>query len=385
MTATFMVGAATVGSIPLTVSGNGGALLFAATTDQPFTSVVLTAPVLANGFAIAQVSYGLNSTTLTGTTGNAITGVEGSSTGTVLLGTFVDADQAAPVDDYTTGGGSVVVNWGDGSAPQSLAPSNLTPIGTPNGVVWAINAAHTYIEEGTYAYTVTVTDNDGASTIVAGSAIIADAALTAGTPTLLSANTGIACPTPRSSPLSPMPTRSPRQPTSRPPSTGVTARRRAPALSSPPPRRACSTSREFIASPRRAAYDPRERPRRRRFDGHCLCHGHRHRPAGHRLYRQLHRDRGYQHRSVRPGDVQGPQHTGHALRRVRDTGDRRLGRRETDVFRYHADGPANRRHGGWPALRGSGQPYIHRGHAPGYTRLTQRGHNDSRRSDHLVD
>ena len=90
----------------------------------------------------------------------------------------------------------MVVNWGDGSAPQSLAPSNLTPIGTPNGVVWAINAAHTYIEEGTYAYTVTVTDNDGASTIVAGSAIIADAALTAGTPTLLSANTGIALPNP---------------------------------------------------------------------------------------------------------------------------------------------------------------------------------------------
>ena len=86
MTATFMVGASTVGSIPLLVRANAGALLFAATTDQPFTSVVLTAPALSNGFAIAQVSYGLVSTTLTGTTGNAITGVEGSSTGTVCWG-----------------------------------------------------------------------------------------------------------------------------------------------------------------------------------------------------------------------------------------------------------------------------------------------------------
>ena len=136
----------------------------------------------------------LLSFTLTGTAGNEITGVEGSSTGTVLLGTFVDANQAATVADYTTPPGSVVVNWGDGSAPQTLAASNLTAIGTPNGVVWTINAAHTYTEEGTYAYTVTVTDVDGAATIVSGSAIIADAALTAGAATLLTPNTGVALP-----------------------------------------------------------------------------------------------------------------------------------------------------------------------------------------------
>jgi len=116
---------------------------------------------------------------LTGSAGNEITGIEGSSTGTVMLGTFIDANQAATVADYTAGGGSVVVNWGDGSAPQTLAASNLAAIGTPNGVEWTINAAHTpgYPEEGTYAYTVTVTDDGGAETTVDGSAIIADAKL----------------------------------------------------------------------------------------------------------------------------------------------------------------------------------------------------------------
>ena len=84
-----------------------------------------------------------------------------------------------PSPTYTAGGGSVVVNWGDGSAPQTLTASNLTAIGTPNGVIWTITAAHTYAEEGTYAYTVTVTDDGGATTIVSGSAIIADAPLTA--------------------------------------------------------------------------------------------------------------------------------------------------------------------------------------------------------------
>ncbi len=131
---------------------------------------------------------------LTGSAGNEITGIEGSSTGTVLLGTFVDANQAATVADYTTPPGSVVVNWGDGSAPQTLAAGNLTAIGTPNGVVWTINAAHTYTEEGTYSYSITVTDDGGASTVVAGSAIIANAALTAGAATLLAANTGVALP-----------------------------------------------------------------------------------------------------------------------------------------------------------------------------------------------
>jgi hypothetical protein len=131
---------------------------------------------------------------LTGTTGNEISGIEGTSTGTVLLGTFYDNNQGATVADFTTPPGSVVVNWGDGSAPQTLAASNLTAIGTPEGVTWEISASHTYTAAGTYAYTITVTDDGGAATVVSGSAIIGAAALIAGAPTLLTANTGIALP-----------------------------------------------------------------------------------------------------------------------------------------------------------------------------------------------
>ena len=127
------------------------------------------------------------------TTGNTITGVEGSSTGTVVLGSFTDDNQLATVADYTAGAGSVVVNWGDGSAPQTLTASNLTSIGTPNGVTWTISAAHTYTEEGTYSYSITVTDTGGAATIVAGSAVIADAPLTAGA-NRADANTGVKLP-----------------------------------------------------------------------------------------------------------------------------------------------------------------------------------------------
>jgi hypothetical protein len=115
---------------------------------------VITQPSGIEGIAIAEPRYAL-ADTLTGSAGNAITGVEGSPTpptapSTVgpLLGTFVDSFQDATVADSTTPLGSVVVNRGDGSAPETLAASNLTAIGTPNGVVWTINAAHTYKRGG---------------------------------------------------------------------------------------------------------------------------------------------------------------------------------------------------------------------------------------------
>ncbi len=114
---------------------------------------------------------------LTGSAGNSITGVEGITTGTDLLGAFTDANQGATVADYTAGGGSVVVNWGDSSAPQTLTAANLTTIGSANGVTWTISAAHTYAEEGVYSYSITVTDDGGAATKVFGTSTIADAAL----------------------------------------------------------------------------------------------------------------------------------------------------------------------------------------------------------------
>ena len=71
----------------------------------------------------------------------------------------------------------MVVNWGDGSALETLGASNLASLGSPDGVIYTVTAAHTYAEEGTYAYTVTVTDDGGSVTVFSGSAIIADADL----------------------------------------------------------------------------------------------------------------------------------------------------------------------------------------------------------------
>ena len=65
ITATFRNGVTTLGSITRSVAGNAGALLAAASSGTPITSVVLTIPSGAQGFAIAQFRYGTTNPFLT--------------------------------------------------------------------------------------------------------------------------------------------------------------------------------------------------------------------------------------------------------------------------------------------------------------------------------
>ena len=58
ITATFMNGSTVVGTVSRTITGTAGALLAAGTSGTPITSVVITAPAGASGFAIAQVRSG---------------------------------------------------------------------------------------------------------------------------------------------------------------------------------------------------------------------------------------------------------------------------------------------------------------------------------------
>jgi hypothetical protein len=180
-----------IGVTPLTSATNPGAPIFEvlgshtykeetpAATPDPLSVIVTTLGGVSTTISSpAGDGVTILDAPLSGSNGPEITGIEGITTGTVVLGTFTDANQFATVADYSSGGGSVVVNWGDGSAPQILPASDLTPNGRSDGITWTLSAAHTYAEEGTYAYSVTVTDDGGATTAFVGSAIIADAKLT---------------------------------------------------------------------------------------------------------------------------------------------------------------------------------------------------------------
>ena len=112
---------------------------------------------------------------LSSSAGATIKGVEGITTGTVVIGTFTDNNPLATAADFT----AVVPPGGWGDVPP-LAPTPLTvsQIGaTASSAVFEVTGSHTYADEGQFPITVNVSDPGGASTVIFSTALIADAPL----------------------------------------------------------------------------------------------------------------------------------------------------------------------------------------------------------------
>ena len=112
---------------------------------------------------------------LSSSAGTTIKGIEGITTGTVVIGTFTDNNPMATAADFTVllppGG------WGDGTP---LAPTVLTVTrisATASSTVFEVTGSHTYADEGQFPITVNVSDAGGASTVIFSTALIADAPL----------------------------------------------------------------------------------------------------------------------------------------------------------------------------------------------------------------
>ena len=112
---------------------------------------------------------------LSSSAGTTIKGIEGITTGTVVIGTFTDANPLATASDFTAllpAGG-----WGDGTP---LAPTALTVTefsATTSSTVFEVTGSHIYADEGQFPITVNVSDAGGASTVIFSTALIADAPL----------------------------------------------------------------------------------------------------------------------------------------------------------------------------------------------------------------
>ncbi len=117
--------------------------------------------------------------------GTSIQAVEGQPVNNALVATFTDANPIATVADFTTNGGVVTVDWGDGTVSStSPIPGQGTVTVTLSGGVFSVTASKppgpgldSYVEEGSYQITVTIHDEGGSEAIAHGEADVADARL----------------------------------------------------------------------------------------------------------------------------------------------------------------------------------------------------------------
>ncbi len=110
--------------------------------------------------------------------GTSIQAIEGVTFTNTLIATWVQANPYATVADFTTNGGKVTVDWGDGSAIETLTAASISALGGPNGVTFRALASHKYVEEGSYQVTVNVLSNGGSVTVAHSEADVADGKLT---------------------------------------------------------------------------------------------------------------------------------------------------------------------------------------------------------------
>jgi hypothetical protein len=116
------------------------------TTPQTVTStaVVADVPLVASG------SFTFNA-------------VEGAGSATQTVATFTDPGGALSLDHY-----AATINWGDGTQSAGAISFNSS------NSVFAVAGSHTYVEEGAYDVTVTITHDTAANSVVHSTAFVSD-------------------------------------------------------------------------------------------------------------------------------------------------------------------------------------------------------------------
>jgi hypothetical protein len=152
---------------------NGGQLQAAVpasnVTEDGQAAVTVVNPTPGGGTSTPLI-YTISDAILNATV-SSITGIEGAAF-SGQIASFTDTNPKAPLSDFVSSPGGVLINWGDGT---SSAGTVTQPGGV--GTAFLVNATHTYAEERTYTTSITVTDLGGSTAPASGTATIGDAAL----------------------------------------------------------------------------------------------------------------------------------------------------------------------------------------------------------------
>ena len=125
-----------------------------------FASTTVTADSVTLSPALGATTVNIADAPLTNTSSTvSANSTEGASTGSIVVATFTDANPGDNTADFTSGGGSVTIHWGDGqSSPGSVSYQ---------GGTYTVTGSHTYLQESATPYGVTVdVQDDGGSSLI---------------------------------------------------------------------------------------------------------------------------------------------------------------------------------------------------------------------------
>jgi hypothetical protein len=156
-------------SIGTIVANHGGGFDITGThtyAEEGAFNVASTATGLGGGTVESDHTGTVNDAALSASASN-IAATEGTTTATVVVASFTDADPNGILADYTA-----TIDWGDGS-------SSAGTIASDGQGGWTVSGSHLYATAGSFTVATTINDAGGASASASGSATVSHGVLSA--------------------------------------------------------------------------------------------------------------------------------------------------------------------------------------------------------------
>jgi uncharacterized protein (TIGR03118 family) len=112
---------------------------------------------------------------------------QGLSIDTAKLAAFTDTGGADQLSNY-----SATIDWGDNTSVTPATITGAAAASNASGGLFVVSGGHTYTAKGDYTFTITVSDDDGTSATITGTAYVGESPLLAvGVPVVVATGTSV--------------------------------------------------------------------------------------------------------------------------------------------------------------------------------------------------